>query len=114
MKALDQVIDGVHCVKDAIPRQWAQVMITTESGCDPMKGEYGMEVVGIVGSWRINDNFDGGDFHILQESIVNNFDFSLLPKEGHALLMLEEDGEWDGFPQWNKYFTIKTTEIVEY
>lgn len=88
-------------VRDTTPQQFATVLLTFEDGLDAKKGEYGYFISGLIGIWSKED------LDTLWESVQNEFDFSEAPKEGCITLFLEEDGEWDGFPQWHKYFTIK-------
>lgn len=91
----------VGWVRDTTPTQYATVLLSFEDGCDPAKGECERYVTGLMGVWSELD------LELLWESVDNNFDLSTAPKEGCVTLFLQEDGEWDGFPHWQKYFTIK-------
>lgn len=96
-------------VRDVTPSQWANISLTFERGCNPKEEEYGFYVNGILGSgWTLED------FDILYTSVIDRFNFEDSPEEGEVIIHMEESGEWDGFPHWQKYFVIKSVDIVDY
>ena len=86
--------------------------LTTESGCDPKKGEYSMSVLGFAGSLDISSIGGVDDVSLIKECIENNLDFAMLPAEGWADIMLKEAGEQEDV-FWHKYYEIESITYTE-
>lgn len=84
---------------------YVQVLIHTESGCDPKDGEYWLEISGFVGCLDISSPGGVDDVSLIMECIENNMDFSTLPEEGTTEVTLRESGEWEDV-FWHKYYIV--------
>lgn len=81
------------------------VSILTESGCDPLKGEYSLVIENFIGCLDISSYGGVDDISLIKEAIENDLDFSVLPEEGYTQIILQEDGEWEDV-FWHKYYKI--------
>lgn len=83
------------------------VIINTESGCDPLEGEYTALITNFVGALDITARGGTDDATLIKEAVdeaIMNNDIELC-EEGFKQVRLIESGEWKGF-SWNKYYVI--------
>ena len=83
------------------------VSIQTESGCDPLEGEYIAHITGFVGTLDITQVGGLDDATLIKECIDNAImcnDINLC-EEGFEEVRLIESGEWEDV-FWHKYYVI--------
>lgn len=77
-----------------------EVVVMTEHGCDPRKGEFSVHVSGLINGFVSKDDID-----LIFEAVWNDLDSLNLPDEGMTEFIAYESGErQDVF--WCKYFHI--------
>ena len=89
-----------------------QVAINTESGCNPMEGEYSLCLTGFIGALVLNAVGGVDDISLICEAIDEHVDWSELPKEGCTEITLRESGEWEDV-FWHKYYVIERINVME-
>lgn len=92
---------------------YVSVLMTVESGCDPLAGEYSLCISGFIGCLDISSIGRVDDISLIKECIENDFDFSSLKEECMVELVLKESGEWEGY-SWHKYYEIDRSVIMDY
>ena len=83
------------------------VIIQTESGCDPLEGEYSISIVNFVGALDITAVGGNDDATLVKEAVDNAImgnDIELC-EEGFEEVRLIESGEWEDV-FWHKYYVI--------
>lgn len=85
---------------------YVQVLIHTESDCDPSIGEYSLSIIGFIGSLDLSSAGGADDISLIKEAIENHIDFVSLPPEGWTEVLLRESGEWEDV-FWHKYYEIE-------
>ena len=87
------------------------VNIHTEEGCNPMDGEYQIDLISFIGALDLSAVGGVDDISLITDCIENDFDFEKLPQCGFANVILKESGEWEDV-FWHKYYTIEKVDIV--
>lgn len=108
----DKVMEETREQLSDSPINYVQVLITTETGCDPEKGEYGLEISSFIGCLDISSHGGVDDVSLVKECIENDIDFSTLPEEGTTEVILKESGEWEDV-FWNKYYIVDRVVKLE-
>lgn len=78
-----------------------EVAVVTELGCSIAEGEYSIYITKIVAGMIGED-----DFGLVREYVEEHLEELALPAEGATGFILQETGEWDGFPHWMKYYEL--------
>lgn len=88
------------------------VLIQTESGCNPLEGEYTASITGFVGALDITSPGGVDDATLIKNAVENaimNNDIELC-EEGFEEIRLIESGEWEDV-FWHKYYVIMPEDI---
>jgi hypothetical protein len=83
------------------------VVIQTESGCDPSDGEYTALITGFVGALDITAVGGTDDATLIKEAVdeaIMNNDIELC-EEGFKEVRFIESGEWEDV-FWHKYYVL--------
>jgi len=88
-----------------------EVIIFTESGCNPKEGEYNMTLDSFIGSLDLSSHGGVDDISLIKEGIEEGVDFDSLPEEGATQIILAEDGEWEDV-FWHKWYTVIRTQRI--
>ena len=83
------------------------VAIQTESGCDPLEGEYTALITGFVGALDITAAGGGDDATLIKEAVdeaIMHNEIELC-EEGFKEVRFIESGEWEDV-FWHKYYVL--------
>ena len=88
------------------------VLIQTESGCNPLDGEYSAHIVSFIGMLDMTQVGGIDDVSLIRECVDNaimNNDIELC-EEGFKEVRLIESGEWEDV-FWHKYYDLMPEEV---
>ena len=88
-----------------------QVLIHTETGCNPLVGEYSLHIGSVIGALDISSVGGVDDVSLIKDCIIERvLDEIDLPEEGTTEIILRESGEWEDV-FWHKYYEIESAEV---
>ena len=91
---------------------YVYVTLNTETGCDPQMGEYTLFITASLGGLDISSPGGVDDVSLIRECVENDIDFTKLPEDGFAEIILKESGEREDM-FWHKYYVVESVSMVD-